>query len=212
MKKCKICKEKFTPIRSSLEPTCNKYDCKVSYALIVVEKKKIAKDKKYKDDWSKEKIQIKKKLKSLSDWKNDLQKEINSIIREIDKGHGCIATGTTNGQMQAGHYVSLGANQTLRFHLENIWLQSMHSNSWKSGDTLRYQEGIIKLYGKDYLDYLNSLQSIKPLHLTCSDIEEKIPIARSILKYLKLQDRMFSTEERLELRIRFNKDLEIYDK
>lgn len=210
MPKCKICKEKFTPIRSSLEPTCNNYDCKVSYALTVVEKQKIAKDKKAKDDWSKERIQIKKKLKSLSDWKNDLQKEINSIIREIDKGHGCIATGSLNGKFNAGHYVGVGANQTIRFHLENIWLQSEHSNSWKSGDTLRYQEGIIKLYGKDYLDYLNSLQSIKPLQLTCSDIEEKIPIARSILKYLKLQDRMFSTKERLELRIRFNKELGIY--
>lgn len=210
MKKCKICKEKFTPIRSSLEPTCNNYDCKVAYALIIVEKQKIAKDKKAKDDWSKEKLQIKKKLKSLSDWKNDLQKEINSIIREIDKGHGCIATGTMEGKRNSGHYISIGANQTLRFHLENIWNQSEHSNTWKSGDTLRYQEGIIKLYGKDYLDYLNSLQSIKPIHLTCSDIEEKIPIARSILKYLKLQDRMFNTSERLELRIRFNKELGIY--
>lgn len=210
MKKCKICKEKFTPIRSSLEPTCNKYDCKVAYALIVVEKQKIAKDKKTKEDWSKEKIQIKKKLKSLSDWKNDLQKEINSIVRKIDKGHGCIATGSLTGKFNAGHYIGVGANQTLRFHLENIWLQSEHSNSWKSGDTLRYQEGIIKLYGKEYLEYLNGLQSIKPIQLTCNDIEEKIPIARSILKYLKLQDRMFSNKERLELRIRFNKELEIY--
>jgi len=27
MKKCKICKESFTPIRSTLEPVCDNYNC-----------------------------------------------------------------------------------------------------------------------------------------------------------------------------------------
>ncbi len=210
MAKCTICGTKFTPKFSSLEKCCSEIDCKVSYSMQVVAKQKIAKDKKAKQDWNKEKVEIKNKLKSLSDWKADLQKEINSIIREIDKGYGCIATGSKIGKMNAGHYIGVGANQTLRFHLENIWLQSEHSNSWKSGDTLRYQAGIIELYGKDYLDYLNSLQSIKPLQLTCKDIEEKIPITRGILKWLKLQDRKFTIEERISLRKEFNNQIGFY--
>ena len=210
MAKCFICKQKFTPIKSSLEQSCQNDDWLTQWAMQVVakQKKKQLKDKK--TAWTKEKLEIKKKLMSLSDWKNQLQTEINAIIREIDKGHGCIATGSHQGQMHAGHYFSVGSNPTLRFHLENIWIQSMHSNSWKGGDTIRYQEGIIALYGKGYLDYLNSLQSIKPLQLSKSDIEEKIPIARGILKWLKLQNRKFTNEERLSLRIEFNKKLQIY--
>ena len=210
MAKCYICKNKFTPIRSSLEKTCQEIDCRTQWAMQVVEKQKQKQAKEKKQYWTKEKLEMKDKLKTLSDWKNDLQKEINAIIREIDKGHGCIATGSHQGQMHAGHYFSVGSNPTLRFHLENIWIQSMHSNSWKGGDTIRYQEGIIALYGKGYLDYLNSLQSIKPLQLSKSDIEEKIPIARGILKWLKLQNRKFTNEERLSLRIEFNKKLQIY--
>lgn len=211
MAKCKSCGKKFTPKYSSLEPTCGEIDCKVKWSMSVVAKQKEKQAKEKNQAWNKEKLEMKEKLKTLSDWKNDLQKEINAIIREIDKGHGCIATGSHQGQQHAGHYISIGANSTLRFHLENIWLQSMHSNSWKGGDTIRYQEGIIYLYGKGYLDYLNSLQSIKPLQLSAKDIQDKIPIARGILKWLKLQNRKFTTQERLELRIKFNKEIGIYE-
>ena len=209
MPKCKICGTKFEP-KFFLQKICENIDCKVKFSMQEVARLKEKNAKEKKQAWTKEKIEIKKKLMSLSDWKNELQKEINAIIREIDKGHGCIATGSHQGQMHAGHYISIGSNDTLRFHLENIWLQSMHSNSWKSGDTIRYQEGIISLYGKEYLEYLNSLQSIKPLQLTKNEIEEKIPIARGILKWLKLQNRKFTKEERLSLRIEFNKKLQIY--
>lgn len=154
---------------------------------------------------------LREKLKTLSDWKNDLQKEINAIVREIDKGHPCIATGATSGKMNAGHYIGVGANDTLRFHLENIWIQSEHSNMWKSGDTLRYQDGIISLYGKEYLESLNSLKTIQPIKLSIDEIKEKIPICRGILKWLKLQDRMFTNQERLELRKEFNEKINIYD-
>lgn len=153
---------------------------------------------------------LKEKLKTLSDWKNNLQKEINAIIREIDKGHPCIATGSKNGKMNAGHYHSIGSNETLRFHLENIWLQSEHSNMWKSGDTLRYQDGIVSLYGIEYLKRLNRLKMIHPIKLSIEEIKEKIMICRSILKWIKLQDRMFTTQERLELRKEFNLKIGIY--
>lgn len=172
-----------------------------------MEKVKFSKEKKSRQETK----VLRDKLKTLSDWKNDLQKEINTIVREIDKGHPCIATGTMEGKRNAGHYISIGANQTLRFHLENIWNQSEHSNMWKSGDTLRYQEGIVKLYGKGYLEYLNSLQSLKTINITIDEIKEKISIARSIVKWLKLQDREFTTEERLQLRKKFNEQLGIYN-
>lgn len=167
------------------------------------------KTKKVKEEKQQTKIQ-KDKLKTLSEYKNDLQKKINLIIRLIDKGYSCIATQSFEGKMNAGHYSSVGSNPTLRYHLENIWLQSEHSNSWKSGDTLRYQTGIKRLYGKEYLEYLDSLQSIQPIKLTIEDIKQIISICLRIVKWLKLQDRMFSIEERLSLRMKFNKEIGIY--
>lgn len=209
-KKCIICSEKFQPKYKTTERHCDKVDCKVKYAMQIVSKQKEQNIKKAKKESAREKITLRDKLKTLSEWKKDLQTEINSIVRQIDKGYPCIATNTTNGKANAGHYISVGSNDTLRFHLENIWLQSEHSNSYKSGDTIRYQNGIVALFGKEYLDYMNSLQQIKPLKLSIEDVKEKIPIARGILKWLKLQDRKFSHEERISLRKKFNYEIGIY--
>lgn len=208
--KCKICSDKFEP-KYFLQKHCEKIDCKVKWSMQEVSKQKEKAIKAKKQSWTKEKLELKDKLKSLSDWKNDLQREINVLVREIDKGHGCIATGSHNGQKQAGHYFSVGSNSTLRFHLENIWIQSMHSNSWKSGDTIRYQQGIIETFGKEYLEYMNSLQSITPLKLTIEDIKPKISLVRSLIKWVKLQDKKFTNEERIFLRKEFNQKIGIYE-
>jgi len=207
---CKICKTRFNPIRSTLEPTCSSNDCRLEYALQYTKKQRESRDKKQKKESALEKSILKEKLKSLKEWKDDLQREINQLIRVIDARHPCIATGTYQGQMQAGHYASLGSNPTIRFHLENIWIQSMHSNCWKSGDTLRYQQGIIDTFGKEYLEYMNSLQSIPPIKLTIEDIKPKIPLVRSLIKWVRLQDRKFSNDERIFLRKQFNNQINIY--
>lgn len=210
MPRCQNCREKFEP-KVFLQKFCDKVDCKVKYAMSVVAKQKEDRLKKAKKESAHEKQVLKEKLKTLSDWKKEFQTEINSIVRTIDKGYPCIATNTTNGKMNAGHYIGVGANDTLRFHLENIWIQSEHSNSWKSGDTIRYQNGIVATFGKDYLDYMNSLQQIKPIKLTISDVKEKIPIARGILKWLKLQERKFTVAERISLRKEFNTKIGLYN-
>jgi hypothetical protein len=162
-------------------------------------------------NWKEEKAKMKESVKTLSDYKNDLQKEINFIVRLIDNGHPCIATGSLEGKKNAGHYISIGSNDTLRFHLENIWLQSEHSNMWKSGDTLRYQQGIIKLFGVNYLDYMNSLQSITVIKLTSEEIKSKITICRQIIKDLKMKNTVYSNQDRIRLRKIFNKRIGIYN-
>jgi len=201
-RKCKVCQTVFEP-KQFLQATCD-FKCAIEYS-------KILKAKKESIEWKKTKSDLKDKLKTISSYKNDLQKEINTIIRLIDKGHGCIATNSKEGKMNAGHYISVGSNDTLRYNLENIWIQSEHSNMWKAGDTLRYQEGIISLYGKEYLEHLNSLKSIKPIKLSIEEIKEKISICRGIIKWLKLQEKIFTNEERLSFRIFFNKEIGIYE-
>jgi len=204
--RCKCCGDRFEP-KFFLQKFCMEKDECIS-AFTVFAKDVTA--KKNAKEWRAEKSLLKEKLKSLADWKADLQKEINLIVRIIDFQWPCIATGATTGKVNAGHYIGTLANPTIRFHLENIWLQSEHSNTWKSGDTLRYQEGIVRLFGKDYLEYLNGLQSIPPIKLSVDEIKEKIFLARGIVKRLRLQDRKYSLAERLSLRKQFNKQLGIY--
>jgi hypothetical protein len=86
----------------------------------------------------------------------------------------------------------------------------MHSNSWKSGDTLRYQQGIINLFGQEKLNEINLLVYISFIRLRIDDYKDAIPKARSIVKWLKLQDREFTKEERLFYRDKFNKEIGIY--
>lgn len=200
-KKCKVCLTTFEP-RIFAQCVCSPC-CAIIHA-------KNLKAQKEQREWRVEKAVLKEKLKTLSEYIKDLQIEINTIVRLIDKGYPCIATGSYNGKVNAGHYIGTLANPTIRFHLENIWLQSEHSNTWKSGDTIRYQTGIIALYSKEYLDYMNSLQSIKPIKLTIEEIKEKISISRGIIKWLKLQERKFTIDERVELRKKFNNEIGIY--
>lgn len=174
---------------------------------ILFEKRKI---KVKNDNWKEQKKVLKENVKTLSDYKNDLQKEINTIVRLIDRGHPCIATGSFEGKMNAGHYIGVQANPTTRYHLENIWLQSEHSNMWKSGDTLRYQDGIISLFGKEYLERLNSFKMIPVIKLSVDEIKEKIIICREIVKELKSHNHIYSNTNRIEKRKEFNARIGIY--
>jgi hypothetical protein len=202
-KTCKECKSKFIPTMP-LQAICG-YEC----ALIATRKHAQKQQAKV---FCKEIKEMKDGLKTLSEWKKDLQIEINTIVRLIDKGQPCIATGNFGGKMNAGHYISVGSNNTLRFHLDNIHIQSEHSNSWKSGDTLNYQKGIEATYGKNYLEYMNSLQSIEPLKMNINEVKEAIKKARLIVKGLKQIDKVYEPEMRLLLRNKFNRQLQIYTK
>jgi hypothetical protein len=201
-KKCKYCREPFYPARP-LQMVCG-YNCAVIYTNNQSEKKA-------KKDWQKEKEVRKEKLMTTNDYKIILQANINTIVRLIDKGSPCIATNTLNGKMNAGHYISVGANDTIRFHLDNIHLQSEHSNSFKSGDIHRYRDGIIRVYGQDYLSHMDSLKSIKSINLSIEDLKEIIKIAIQIKKELISLNEIYTPIQRLELRKKYNKQLNIYE-
>ena len=198
MKVCKNCKTKFVPAYNSLQQACS-VKCAIELS-----------KKKSQKEWRIEKKVLKEKLKTHSDYEKDLQVEINSIVRLIDRGVGCIATGARTGKANAGHYISVGANNTIRFNLLNIYLQSEHSNTYKAADTHRYREGIIRMYGKDLLEEMDALNQLKTIKLTIPELKEKTVIARSIVKHLKLEDKEYLPEERIELRRKFNNMIGIY--
>lgn len=138
-----------------------------------------------------------------------LQPVINEIARLIDFGQPCIATGNY-GKENGGHYISVGANRTICLNLHNIHIQSYESNHHKSGDTLNYQNGIVDIYGQEYLDFMNGLKSHPLLKLTKQDLIEIYKLAKPIRNSLAKNPQPLNTEERIQLRNDINQALNIY--
>lgn len=167
-------------------------------------KKKVARERKKRDK------QAKIDLLSGSAFRSKfLQPKINLIARLIDFGQPCIAT-KTFGQMHGGHYLSVGSNLTTALNLHNIHVQSAHSNKWKAGDPIKYREGIIEIYGKKYMEFMDGLKATPALRLSKPELEELYTTASYIALELNKTKRARLPKERILLRNEINKTLGIY--
>lgn len=206
-KKCSICKESFIPKNPIPEKFCQKYDCKVSYAMQVVDKNKIAK----KREERKLAAEEKKKLRDgITNWKNELQTDVNKIIRLIDHDLPCLAKGIYSNQVHAGHIFSRGSNQTIRYNCHNIHRQSAQSNHFQNEDGL-LREGLVKEYGQDYMDFISELRRTPKLEYTNEDYHEFTLKARKIVSKLTKENKVYNLNQRIELRNQINLELGIYN-
>ena len=207
--KCRACGEVFTPQRIG-QKVCS-MTCAVKISKEIESKREIQETKKEAKAWKERKKILTEENKSLSDYQKELQKEINTIVRLLDRGHNCISSRRRLGvKYDAGHLYSVGSNPTLRFNLHNIWSQSVHDNQYKSGNFEGYQKGLIRLFGNSYFEYLESLKSLPPLRLTKQEIIEKKAICKEIIKELREMD-FLDNNERLEMRYKLNKRIGIYE-
>lgn len=200
MAKCKICKTKFIPRFSTLQPCCENPKCIISYTKIQEEK-----------SWQKRKAKMKVENMSSDGYRSTvIQPLINEIARLIDYGQPCIATGRFIGKSNGGHFVSVGANRSSSLNLHNIHIQSFESNSHKSGDESNYRLGIIKVYGNEYFEFIDQLRYLKGIDLSKDRLVTLKPIIFSIRNDLKRSIRKLSTIERISLRNEINKQIGIY--
>lgn len=202
IKKCKYCRLDFMPNRP-LQSICSPV-CASTWAKAKREADEKKESNKAKKEW-------KEKNKTLSDWKEDLEDAINELVRVIDKGHGCISCGGHNSP-QAGHLHSVGSNGSIRYNLHNLWVQDTYCNVHKSANTLRYIEGLRTLYGKTYSNYVQfDIVRLYPLlKLNINDIKELLPIVKMHTKVLKNEDKIYTVQQRKELRITFNNLFGLY--
>lgn len=166
-------------------------------------------------EWNKEKKERKEKLKTLSDFKHDLEVEINHIVRLIDKGHECISSGAINYKVNAGHLYSVGAFPELRFNLLNIYNQSVGDNLFKGSNGVIYKERIKEVFGVGVSEEIEELKVKYPsLQLSIPELKEKIKEARKAVKYLlkvtEDLEKPYSIEERIYLRRFYNDLIGIY--
>jgi len=203
-KNCIECGNLFNQY-NSLTRVCS-IECSIKNAKAKT-KKEVAKK------WQTEKKAIKEKLMTKSDYEKLLQKEINTIVRLIDKNSFCHSTKKPlNDKFDAGHMFSVGANPTIRFNLFNIYAQSVYANQYLSGDQINFLAVLSDVYGLKHKEYVLSLKSLyKLIKLSQDELKEKTLIARSIVKHLKIENKTYNSIERIELRKKFNKMIGIYD-
>ena len=197
-KKCKHCAKLFTPIRSSLEVVCS------SSCAIQLGKTKPIKISK--------KSQL-EPLKTISDYRKELQTKVNMIVRLIDLNHVCISCGQLPNKPFAGHYHAVGSNEALRFNLFNIFVQCMRCNGFNGGMLLDYGKGLKQTFGGAIKEYCEStiVSEFKFVKLNQNDLKEASRKATEIIKFLQLENKEYNRVERINLRKQFNKMLGIYD-
>ena len=134
-------------------------------------------------------------------------------MRLIDYGCSCISSGRPyRSDDQAGHYKSVASSPSLRFNLFNIYSQSIHDNHHQSSNSIHYSERLHLLGLYDY--FMEQRLKYPSLHITKEEIKEVLPIAKSIILELqKVNQEEFtprSIEKRVELRLKYQKILNIY--
>jgi hypothetical protein len=200
-RKCKVCENKYEvdPYKPFIG-WCS-VDCGYKYQQILKSKKE-----------KKELSTMREKIKGLPEFKKDLEKEINHIIRLIDKGCKCISCNAKGNS--AGHYHSVGANGSLRYNLHNLHIQEYSCNGEKGANIVKYGQGLIEIYSKEYKEYIEyDLVSLYPtIKLSISEIKDAITKAKNVVKILKTEDKEYNPEERLQRRTFFNKIIGIYNK
>jgi hypothetical protein len=156
-KTCRECKCKYVPYRA-LSPVCDKYECKVAYAIKSAEKAAIAREKKAKRE-TKEKLE---KFKSINDLIKEAQVAFNAFIRLRDKDKLCICcdlpygTNALGGDYDCGHWRSRGAAPHLRFNEDNAHGQRKFCNMYRDGNPIGMRIGMIKRIGLERVEALEN--------------------------------------------------------
>lgn len=144
-RKCKICNEVFTP-NKPLVPVCSP-KCAIDYSKKLIEN--VAK---------KEKKVKKEKLKTLSNLEAEAKKSFQKFIRYRDKDLACISCNNSNTTDWAGgHFFNAGTYSGLIFDERNCHKQcNTHCNKHLSGNLLEYRKGLVKRYGINFVETLES--------------------------------------------------------
>lgn len=169
--KCKICRTTYTKW-SITQKTCQNPVC----AIELMQQEKARKARK-------SHLEAKVKARTRAEWLRLAQGAFNAFIRERD-GNLCISCGRHHqGQIHAGHYLSVGARPELRFELDNVHSQCSACNNYLSGNIVLYRINLIKKIGLERVEYLEGPHDLKKYTIP----ELQIIIAKYKLKLKEIQ-------------------------
>jgi hypothetical protein len=157
MKKCKACREPFTPARP-MQTVCGP-SCALTLARSKAEKKAAAERR---TDKRQTRAAL-EAIKGLPELHSEAQQAFNAYIRERDKGNPCICCGQplalealTGGGYDAGHYRSVGAASHLRYDERNVHAQRKYCNRRLAGNVVGYRLGLIAKIGLEAVESLEA--------------------------------------------------------
>lgn len=180
MKRCKQCRTEFEPARP-LQQVCG-LEC----AKLIAEKKRVKSESVVKKIQRKELKDAKERIKTLTDWKNEVQVHFNRYIRLRD-GNKCITCGTENPKIQyaAGHYRTVKAASQHRYNEDNVNVQCNYAcNSVKAGNIAAYRPALIAKIGLERVEALENDNSerrytVEELKMLKSHYAQKIKELKS---------------------------------
>ena len=141
-KKCKVCKNEFTPIYTTAQSTCS-LNCAIEHT---AQKKTKA--------WNERKKVLKDELTTVQDLMKLAQQVFNKYIRLRDADKNCISCGQKPKKENAGHFYSAGTHTAVRFDERNVHLQCEHCNSYLSGNLLMYRDNLLVKLGYEEFERL----------------------------------------------------------
>lgn len=215
-RRCKVCRTQFQPRFTMKQATCENPECLAEHGRNEYKKQEEKKRLQKKREDAKWKKEAKERLKTHGNYESDLEETIREISALIDSSVDCCLScqskiSPTN-KANAGHRFAVGGNNSLRFNLDNIHRQGVCCNMHKNGNPDGYDEGMIRVYGKPYYEYVKfELKGIYPLvKMTIPELMAKRALAMKIRNELKKKGLDYSPDERLKLREQINSEIGIY--
>lgn len=170
MKKCKNCKQPFTPIRSTLEKYCTKSECMQVFINDVKTK-----------DWNKRKAEKKAELMTVQNYVKIAQQVFNKYIRLRDEGKNCISCMKPPKKINAGHYFNANNHWSVRFNEDNVHVQCEYCNSYLSGNLILYTPNLIERIGMNRYNLLHE-EARKTRKFTIEELKEIIETYKAKIK------------------------------
>lgn len=174
-KKCKVCKNEFTPIYTTAQSTCS-LNCAIEQT---AQKKSQA--------WKERKKILKDELTTVQDLMKVAQQVFNKYIRLRDAGLPCISCGKElrKGNIDAGHMWSAGGHSNVRFNEYNVNAQcSRPCNKDKAGDINNYRIEFINRYSIEKLNELDSIAKMEK-KFTKDELKDLIEYYKKKIKDFK---------------------------
>ena len=170
-KKCKVCKESFTPDKP-LQIVCS-HLCGLYYSRGIISKKKKL-----------QKAELKEKLKTKGEYLKELQAIFNKYIRLRDKDEPCISCGIKiTGLSHASHFFSVGSTPGLRFDENNVHASCEKCNLHLHGNQFEYSIRLPDKIGQENFNQLIQKKGQKLL-LSIPEIQELKAVYKSKIKEL----------------------------
>nr|WP_041296558.1 recombination protein NinG [Janthinobacterium sp. Marseille] len=174
LRKCKVCR--VNPVANQMASVCG-FECSLKKVEMDNLKKAAKREQEERAAHRVRKIAAKRH----GEWEEDLQRLVNKFVKIRDVDDPCISCGTwTTVRWEAGHYISRGANNTLRFELDNIHKQCHRCNVQLSSNAVMYRIGLVKKIGIERVERLESFHKAKKISIP--ELQEEIARYKGLIK------------------------------